>query len=476
MPEVINDLEDMTIMEISLVDDPACPGADVILMKRRTDLLEEAVSLLRKKGPSKLLEEAVMLLKRDVGDEPRDNRGRWVHAATQLLRQGGAKLTDQVREGAKFLHGQAKEAAVAVATKTGRAVRSGVTAVRTTKLTGAHAVEGGGVQFEFEHGFSSGGRLETRVQVRPEHVTESATKTKALKVVHEYLASTRGEARKPFTEEGQSSFFRYEHRPGPYYTQGQAQPSLFRGPDSPRDNSQNLPSVVNGKTEAGLPTYQWQGRNPPGQAKHSEAFTHQTVGFIPEGRSDMQEHIIHVNNWVNSNRPKSLDVKAAMTRPSPNEAGGNAFFTQKGDYVPEADRGTQWRFVRQYEENRGRREQREANPARTILSSQLSSNDRTLHLGASESATVSDHFDDRMDREGSNAQWSGHERRLNHMASDVVTGKSSGMELSREEVGHLERSMNRIPVEDQSSAHRDLQHKLANHLDYAKRRVRKLFT
>ena len=86
----ITKLTGMKVSEISLVDDAASPGADVILMKRKVDnLVEEAVKLL--KGNSKVdgpVGEAIDLLKAYNPSELRDQAGRWVNEAVNLLRGG----------------------------------------------------------------------------------------------------------------------------------------------------------------------------------------------------------------------------------------------------------------------------------------------------------------------------------------------------------------------------------------------------
>lgn len=467
-PREITDLEDMTIMEISLVNEPACPEADIILMKSRTSLVDEAIALLRPSNDD-LIDAAVMLLKRDVTDEPRDERGRWTHAAVQLLRQASGKVSQQAIDGAKFLHAQAKQAAVHVATKAGNAVRSGVQAVRTTKLTGAYPVEGGGAQFDFEHTFTSGARLSNRVQIRPEHVGNGFT-GKQLRNVHTYLASTKGDMRKPFNDEGKSGVFRYDFTKPFSAGSGGSSSSLIS-----RDNRAGpLPMAEEGRNEHGVATYLWQGRQVRGaDIKWAPAFTHSQHGFIPETRSDVQTHIVHVNNWMASNRPRSAEVKQAMTRANPHEAGGKGFFTPAGDYIPAADVTAQYKFMRAYEEHRSRQAARQASPASTILSSQLTPEraPRDLYLSANDAAVISDHYDDRLSNEGSTSRFSQHDLRIRRLANRVITGEASGVELTREDVGHLERSMNRISTEDRSPAHNDLQRRLAHHLDFAKMHV-----
>lgn len=249
--------------------------------------------------------------------------------------------------------------------------------------------------------------------------------------------------------------------------------SLFR-------DQNNLPTAERGSNAHGLPTYTWHGRQPPEKYTFKEAEVHGRYGLIPATRSDVQGHIVSVHNRLeNMGTEAAQRAREAMTLHDPSRATGEPFFLSTGEYVPAAPRWMQLdKFVKPYEEHSaGRARRDDATPARTILSSQLAPEPgpRGLHLGPSEAATVSDHFDDRMDREGSNAQWNDREHALNRMASAVVNERAAGMDLSREDVGHLERSMNRIPEEDQSSAHRDLHRKLETHLDYAKRRVRKLF-
>lgn len=512
-----NYLKNMTIMEISLVDEPACPDADVILMKRNADLVGEAVELLKMEETA--LDEAIALFeKRDVSDEARDDHGRWTHQAVALLQQGKDQVVQDVRgkplKSVKFLYGQAKEAAQHVASKSGAAVRSAVAAVKTTKLTGMSAVEGGGAQFDFEHRFSSGAKLATHVQVRPEHVVGSPTRAKALDAVHRYLASTRGAQKPAFGETGKASWLRHDYDTAPIgWSPGSTSNapastapyrSLFtpgaNGPQSPV----NQPLPERGKAESGLPTYKWQGTQKPMEAASIErrgkqiganawdnaggsSYTSRQGRFIPAARPDVQQHIEHVQNWTASNGEQGVAAKRAATFSDPSQAGGAGHFTPAGDYIPAGDQSAQYRFARDYRDERQRRESPVAPlfasaPVESTLPSHITQAGpgdhapdfareplaRSLRLDPSEFEAVADHFSTKMPGEMSDVQ-----RQLSSKAVDAYNNGAPHLDISEDEASHLDRSLEAKPPKsfDQKKLHERVRNFLVR-----KRHVRSILT
>jgi hypothetical protein len=134
-------LKDMKIHEVSLVMSPACPDADILFTKGKPDWRALAVhEAIVKSGPE---------------DEPRDEKGRWTRIKENLV--------PRVKDIARSLSNRAKTAAEVTLGNTS-------SLVRTTRPRGAYPVEGGGVQFDFQHDVASGDRFNTSVQIRPEHV------------------------------------------------------------------------------------------------------------------------------------------------------------------------------------------------------------------------------------------------------------------------------------------------------------------
>jgi hypothetical protein len=388
----VTKLSRMKIREISLVDDGACPEADVILMKRRVD---------------GLVEEAIDLLKRGKGgfnpEEPRDDKGRWVHAAVDLLRQGtghaqrvggaiGSALhpaarqaATLLREGAAYiqhqlpievggsiksaavaLHEHAKNAANAVAAHVYSGLGTGVEAIKTTKVTAVHPVSGGGVQFSFVHGLGTAGHLQTRVQVRPEHFDQDSSSSRALKTLHGYLVSREDLGSvspfSPGAEEDAASWFRYAHSPERL---GQPQQPMTAGPGG--QMQQHLPYPHAESNQHGIETYIWQGTQEPDWSKQvrsyagpsqstpetarGQPFVSRNNGrWIPSGRPDVQKHIVRVYDQVRSH-PRGAEKVEMMARPNPTHAGGRGFFTPRKDYVPAGNEGYQWNVMRQYEQH-----------------------------------------------------------------------------------------------------------------------------
>lgn len=143
-PRKVNNLKDMVIKEISLVTDPASPGAVVLFTKRRGG----AEVQLWKDGPE---------------GEARDARGRWTRAAVAAV----GSVKGAVRQMAQAFSDRAKAAAHAT-------LGHAVSAVKTTRPRGAYPVAGGGVQFDFEHTLANDAKYHTSVQIRPEHLRSAA--------------------------------------------------------------------------------------------------------------------------------------------------------------------------------------------------------------------------------------------------------------------------------------------------------------
>src|ERR1051326_2596007 len=347
----ITKLSGMRISEISLVDDGASPGADVILMKRHE--VDDAVS------------EAIELLKRGKSgfnaDEPRDERGRWVHEAVNLLRQGVGRAKETInpatrqavsllQEGGRYLrdtlptevgsgvrtaaialHSHAKTAANAVAEHVNNALGTGVHAIKNTQVTAVRPVAGGGVQFSFKHDLGSAGSLKTHVQVRPEHVSGAAGEH-ALKTLHRYLASREDlTTEQPFVraEGGEGlDWFRYSHTP-----------QLFQEKQPLGLNSEKLPYPRTEQNRHGIDQYYWQGKQEPewvaearryyGQGDgtpekaRGQAFVSRNNGkWIPAMRPDVQKHAVRVYDQIRSH-PNGAEKQRMMVRDNPTYSGGN---------------------------------------------------------------------------------------------------------------------------------------------------------
>lgn len=548
-----NYLKNMTIMEISLVDEPACPDADVILMKRNADLVGEVVELLKREESA--LDEAIALLEKrddasegddeahDVSEEPRDERGRWTRAVAT-----GGKLARQAMLASK------KVASTVVST-----VRGGVRAVRATGLTEVHPVEGGGVQFDFEHEYVDGAKLLTRAQIRPEHVAFNRNASDALSTLHHALKNNGKEMQPsfgfappraysdnsayydlsnrlepaPFLPEGNytpkkpsglASVIRWKHEGSPQLfastqagqqsavsagatptSSGAASTNSLTNPTATGPNSPNArPFPSRDRLESGLPTYQWFGTQTPTDAADIQrrgrdlgATSYETAGglsyttrrgvFVPAVRPDVQAHIEHVQNWVSSNGEKGIAAKNALTYDSPLQAGGVGHFTRAGDYIPAAPQSTQFQFARDYRDERQRRESKVAplfNNTPTELTLPLHVTEpgpgdhapdfarepmaRSLRLDPSEIESVADHFSTKRPGELTDVQ-----RHLSSRAVDAYNNVAPHLDISEEEAGHLDRSMEAHPPKsfDRKKLHERVQNFLIR-----KRHVRAILT
>lgn len=150
----VNMLKNMDINEISLVVAGMNQGADVILTKARQADWRAAIN-----GD-------VEVGKAFDAQEPRDKTGKWTSAEVGAI---GGKQGSYRRQVAQAFAEKAK--AIAHAT-----VGHTISAIKTTRPTGLHAVHGGGVQFSFQHrlqpkeGEEKGALVNSKVQIRPEHL------------------------------------------------------------------------------------------------------------------------------------------------------------------------------------------------------------------------------------------------------------------------------------------------------------------
>jgi hypothetical protein len=162
-------LKTMKIREVSFVDNPASPGADIILTKRSAPVVSFKEALADTAHSSFIdfynVEPQLFADIHKAGfntEEARDERGRWTTAAASL-RAGLKSLGSQARDSAKKLVGQAKHI------------------VSNTKLNTVLPVQGGGLHFTFTHGTKSGAVITSHVQIQPQHVKGNKHLENALK-------------------------------------------------------------------------------------------------------------------------------------------------------------------------------------------------------------------------------------------------------------------------------------------------------
>jgi hypothetical protein len=307
-PRKINYLKDMKINEISLVTAPACPDADVLFTKA------------------------------DVKDEPRDERGRWTSWGSRDL-VSGAK--GAARELVRALSDRAKRIGEVTVSRT-------ISAVRTTKPNGAYPVEGGGVQFDFEHTLNrEGAKYFSSVQIRPEHVEgETATHRhlqRGLKITHDILSRSQQGLRKPFD----NSASRFNFFSGQYRSGGDTGGGNSSSPTSSSTNTNaTIPSgygVRQGKY--GMPVYYPPETPPAGKAAIGPAGSYNGK-FLPAARTDVQEGIMAHHDWAALNPRRAEEARVAMTYE--NTPTGGAHFTDQGDYVPPGSLARQEGWKNQY--------------------------------------------------------------------------------------------------------------------------------
>ncbi|MGH7089368.1 MAG: hypothetical protein ACREFQ_10765, partial [Stellaceae bacterium] len=141
-------LKRMKIREISLVDAPASPGANIVLAKRRggaaLSFADALLVLPAEPDAGRLTYADIMKAAHDVSDQPRDDHGRWTSGTAAAIRQGVRRVAE-------------------IARTTGRAAAKAVNrtldATRMVHPRNVMPVRGGGVEFQFQHPVNSSGKV-----------------------------------------------------------------------------------------------------------------------------------------------------------------------------------------------------------------------------------------------------------------------------------------------------------------------------
>ncbi|MFI5380730.1 MAG: hypothetical protein ACHRHE_15635 [Tepidisphaerales bacterium] len=373
-----NLLKDMKISEISLVTAPMCPEADVLFTKGKPADWRAII-----KGD-------VQVEKADVAREPRDKQGRWTAAAIAAI---GGKQGSYRRQVAQTFADKARSIASGTVAHT-------VSAVTSTRHKGANPVNGGGVQFAFEHKLADtkdvagntipGARITSSVQIRPEHLGKhpSATPNKAqraLHTLHRVLHSFNRSPVEPFGGSKKFSLVRASVHPGDLSR------SLFGGsgggsPPPVAPTSDQVGGTVR-HSAGGLPVWmasamppKWANElsvtgphAPAPKDKEGRSLPHPEANFqsaggqhyyrqgkyIPAARPDVQRGIEEVHNWLARNPGTAGDVKQRL-QGNPNTSHGREFFNLHGEYVPPGDLATQSRIQGAYRTERDRVDTAEA--------------------------------------------------------------------------------------------------------------------
>jgi hypothetical protein len=382
----VNYLSKMKIGEVSLVMNPASPGADVLFTKAR-----------------------------DVSDEPRDDHGRWT----------------RLKEGVKGL----SEHAANLARTTIRQAKIGTGIVTSTRPRGAHPIRGGGVQFGFSHTLSDGTIYHSTVQVRPEHLEKLTPKGNATReavglkptqhILQRALARTEnllrgaghGEVGKfgeapVHPEGGFRGLFRYQAQPKTEAqlteekhqaavqavkdelrrlndiraasglrtatnifearnTSGLNSGSGGGGPPRSPDPANTItPTVGSGYGHStnsvfGFPTYHAPDTPPPNLPAGGQSTVYRGV-YIPAARGDVMEGMKRYIDWAAQHPERARQAQTTLRQEKPTN--GNEFFTPEGDFVPRHTVQRQQGFMRQYAEHRGTAEKSSVSgPARLFL-------------------------------------------------------------------------------------------------------------
>ena len=377
-----NLLKNMRVKEISLVDEPASPGANIIFSKRAdgaapmsdidsvtffknlcqdglfTKGIKGAPSLAHANPSNRVLDaggkgvtrrkrhgiagRALLFAKYD-DSEPRDEHGRWTTGGVS------AAIASKLR--------QLKTHAANLGAKVVGAVRGG-------KVTGVNPVENGGVQFAFEHTIPGHGTLRSTVQIHPKHMRNSKTMENALAIAHRalgaygrppvpvvnevaggihvkgsYQSGTLGGIAYPQSGNGAGGSWvrdRSVVTPGStpaqnlIPTQTGDQLRAQQGLMSP-DN--NLPiNVIRGQMEGGM---QQPLNHPSIDFNNSNGHAYLTPNgeFVPGGTTEEQKEVDTVYNT-----PGAHD---ALKQATAQTSGGAAYKTQLGDVVPSGNPGRQ---------------------------------------------------------------------------------------------------------------------------------------
>ncbi len=386
-----NYLKNMKIVEVSLVRAPASPGADVLFTKSAAGKLDWRSAIT-----------GTVVIKAGPDDEARDAKGRWTARAIASI---GGKQGSYRRQIAQAFSDKAKALAEGTVGQT-------VHMVAHTRPVGASPVEGGGVEFAFEHGLkpiggqTEGGKIHTKVQIRPEHLIsrrkdapdfmttigayvpvegmedkEKDNKAqRSLKTLHRVLRTLNRPLVPAFGGNKKTSWIRGNVDPG---SLTQAASGLFNrgatGPVAP--TSDQGPGGTERNSTGGLPVWMshaippsWatniQGRpaNPTprdkdgGYLPHPDA-THETAGgasyyragrFVPATRPDIQRGIEKVHDFLAANPGTARETIQHLTRVKAEDAAGREHFTPHGDYVPPGNVDFQNRMRSRYRAERDR--------------------------------------------------------------------------------------------------------------------------
>jgi hypothetical protein len=379
----LNMLKNMDINEISLVVAGMNPGADVIMTKGRPADWRAAITGDIEVGKAFNAKEA------------RDKAGKWTSAAIGAI---GGKQGSYRRQVAQAFSNKAR--AIAHAT-----VGHTISAVKSTRPSGANPVEGGGVQFSFEHKLADGRdiagnttpgvRVTSSVQVRPEHlgdVGEGKTPNKAqraLYTLHRSIKTLNRPVVPAFGGSKKFSFMRAHvhgsdlaraatnmfspgaQQPAPTSTSTEAPSSGigWKPPSIPATwvrDTQNLHPVGRGRrtdpSDPEAPAIPLQG---PHTARTAGGWAYHTKEghFIPAGRPDVQEHMEKVHQEMDRMPPNE---RAAFIR---NRAGGayvnvaedKGYFTHGGHYIPPVgDQNNRTQLRLRYEEKYKREDERKS--------------------------------------------------------------------------------------------------------------------
>lgn len=377
-----NLLKDMKITEISLVTAPMCPEADVLFTKSKPSDWRSAIQ-----------GDVVVDKARDVSQEARDKSGKWTTAAIAAI---GGKQGSYRRQVAQVFADKAR----AIASGT---VGHTVSAVTSTRHKGASPVNGGGVQFEFEHKLADtkdvngatvpGARITSSVQIRPEHLgkhpTDKPNKAqRALHTLHRVLHSFNRKPVEPFGGTKKFSFVRASVHPGDLGRSlfGQSGGGGSGGPPPVAPTSDQTGGTVR-HSSGGLPVWmasafapKWaneittSGPHEPAPKDkegrllpHSEANFQSAGGqhyyrqgkYVPAARPDVQRGIENVHDWLARNPGTAGDVKQRL-QGNPQTAHGREFFNLHGEYVPPGDLASQSRIQGAYRTERDRVDTAEA--------------------------------------------------------------------------------------------------------------------
>jgi len=385
-------LKDMKIDEISLVTAGMNQGANILFTKGKPDWRS-------------VITGEVQVDKAFNAKEARDKTGKWTSAAIGVI---GGKQGSYRRQIAQTFADKAR----AIATGT---VGHTVHAVKTTRPTGANPVEGGGVQFGFQHelhpvpGQERGTRVTTSVQIRPEHLgemTDPPSKAhRALATLHRTLRTFNRQPVQAFGGTKKASFLRASVHPLDV-ARGISHVIGMGGSSQPIAPTSDQTGGFERRSLHGMPVWMASEAFIPKEAKavlaagpqqrapmdkegnslpHAEA-TWQSAGgqryyrhgkFIPQMRPDKQRGVERVHDWLAANPALAGEVKESLQR-NPQTSNGREFFNMNGEYVPPGDQNFQGGVQGMYRRERDRRQTEEADRNRGLPAVAKPSAARTL--------------------------------------------------------------------------------------------------